>query len=442
MNMIVPDVHVRLYADPRGRKDGKLSIKIEIYFDTQEYIPLKKFFTPEQWEIIQDQTINQDKKKNLDRNTLHDIRSELQAAINRIHGVIAILNEKGSPYTAANIKEQYYTYTPKGVSRLEVENIFKEVILNKKEAKREHTTIEQYENTLKSILKFSQEKDYKKLKITDITPMFLKDYEEFLVKDLKNEYGTVGAYCRCIRHVFKYSIDETKIISNDTYPFGKNKYIIPEPRKTKKAIGDDDFKKLLDIKDNLSYGQRRSLIYFIFSFASRGLNFKDIALMKYENIDYHSKKINVFREKTFRETIAPKEMQIELLPIHNEIIEEYGNADKSKDNYIFPIIRTEDEKNKTSLRKRINLCLGNIRRDLKIVAKKAGVRDDLTFQFARHSFGSIMKINGIDLQLISESLGHSNITTTKHSIQSLDDPRTKDISNLLEKTLSLSDEKS
>lgn len=441
MNMIVPDVHVRLYADPRGRKDGKLSIKIEIYFDTQEYIPLKKFYTPEQWEIIQDQTINQDKKNSLDKNTLYDIRKELQAAISRVHNVINILNEKGTPYTATNIKEQYYTYTPKGVSRLEVENIFKEVILNKREAKREHTTIEQYENTLKSILKFSQEKNYKKLKITDITSKFLKDYEEFLVNDLKNEYGTVGAYCRCIRHVFKYSINEIKIISNDTYPFGKGKYMIPEPRKTKKAIGKDDFKKLLDIKDDLSYGQRKSLTYFLFSFISNGLNFKDIALMKYENIDYHSNAINIFRDKTFRETSAPKEIQITLLPLHNEIIEEYGNANKSKDNYVFPILRLEDEENKTTLRKRINLCLGNIRRDLKLIAKKAGVRDDLTFQFARHSFGSIMKINGIDLQLISESLGHSSITTTKHYIQSLDDPRTKDISNLLEKTLSLSDKK-
>lgn len=57
--------------------------------------------------------------------------------------------------------------------------------------------------------------------------------------------------------------------------------------------------------------------------------------------------------------------------------------------------------------------LREINKGLKAVGKLAGLETVLTTYVARHSFATIMKMNGIATAVISEALGHDSEKTTQ-----------------------------
>jgi hypothetical protein len=66
------------------------------------------------------------------------------------------------------------------------------------------------------------------------------------------------------------------------YPF--KKYTIPAPQKISRTLKKEEIKLIIN------YTAKResdaiALDYWVFSFISNGMNFKDIALLKYENIE-------------------------------------------------------------------------------------------------------------------------------------------------------------
>ena len=56
----------------------------------------------------------------------------------------------------------------------------------------------------------------------------------------------------------------------------------------------------------------------------------------------------------------------------------------------------------------------NLRRHMKALAALAGIKDDLCYHQARHSFASLITLEaGVPIETISRMLGHSDISTTQ-----------------------------
>ena len=55
---------------------------------------------------------------------------------------------------------------------------------------------------------------------------------------------------------------------------------------------------------------------------------------------------------------------------------------------------------------------------MKRIASRIGIDKPCTCYYARHSFAQALKNSGAPIELISESLGHSSITTTRHYLNS------------------------
>jgi site-specific recombinase XerD len=62
-----------------------------------------------------------------------------------------------------------------------------------------------------------------------------------------------------------------------------------------------------------------------------------------------------------------------------------------------------------------------VNRNLKVVAAVCGIKTNLTFHGARHTFAQHLKRNKADIYTIQESLGHSDIRTTQIYLESLGD---------------------
>jgi site-specific recombinase XerD len=68
---------------------------------------------------------------------------------------------------------------------------------------------------------------------------------------------------------------------------------------------------------------------------------------------------------------------------------------------------------------------------MKFIAKKLGILKPCTTYFARHSFSTIMKKSGANIQFMSEALGHSSINTTKAYLDSFEDDTKKEMAKAL-----------
>ena len=69
---------------------------------------------------------------------------------------------------------------------------------------------------------------------------------------------------------------------------------------------------------------------------------------------------------------------------------------------------------------RIHNLLYKIDKQLKAIAKLAGLNVNLTTYVARHSFATVLKNSGVSIPLISEALGHSDLATTQIYLDSFE----------------------
>ena len=263
------------------------------------------------------------------------------------------------------------------------------------------STARSYQDSLTSMLSYK-----KNLKVSQITPDFLKGYEKWMT-DNGRSLTTVGMYVRALRTIFNMAI-ENEVIDASKYPF--KKYTIPAPQKISRTL------KKEEIKQIINYTAKRdadavALDYWVFSFISNGMNFKDIALLKYGNINGDFLE---FRRAKTKRTTNNNSLPI-MVPLDENllyIIKKRGNKSKKKEDYIFPILKhglTPQEEYD-----HIKTFVRNTNKRLTRVGIELGLSLKVTSYVARHCFATIQKNNNAPLAYISEALGHSNLKTTQN----------------------------
>jgi len=258
---------------------------------------------------------------------------------------------------------------------------------------------------------------------SDMDVEFLRKYEKWL-KDLNYTEVTISHIFRNVRTTYNRAIAE-KCALKSSYPFNEFKVSKFDVSTQKRAIPKDAIKKVMavDLNKELFYTQFARDV-FIFSYLCGGINFTDISSLKISNLT--ESKLVYIRKKTKKKIKTP--LSNEAL----QIIQKYA-ADKSKpSDYIFPIL--DDKFHKTEVQKfnRSQKILRRVNLALKKVAKLAGINANLTTYVARHSFATVLKNSGVNIALISETLGHSDITTTQIYLDSFESEQISDaLRNLL-----------
>lgn len=100
-----------------------------------------------------------------------------------------------------------------------------------------------------------------------------------------------------------------------------------------------------------------------------------------------------------------------------QIIKKYESESKG---YLFPILNANIHKTPLQKQNRIHKMLGKINKNLKLIAAQLNVDANMTTYVARHSFASVLKKSGVSIALISEALGHSDLSTTQVYLDSFD----------------------
>lgn len=381
------------FFDTRSKLlDGNYPIKLTVYYGRQK----KRYKTPfkatqELYDRLLSNRLRDESTKQLKRQTVSWLDKQ------------TLIAESIVPFTFTDFENRFYA-EKKQSRKIQlndgVNSIYEKHIQALKEEGR-ISTASSYGDSLTSMLSYK-----KNLKVSQITPDFLKAYEKWMT-DNGRSLTTVGMYLRALRTIFNIAI-ENEVIDASKYPF--KKYAIPAPQKISRTLKKEEIKLIIN------YTAKRdadaiALDYWVFSFISNGMNFKDIALLKYGNINGDF--IEFRRAKTKR-TTNNNSLPI-MVPLDENllyIIKKRGNKSKKKEDYIFPILKhgltpqQEYDHIKTFVR--------NTNKRLTRVGIELGLSLKVTSYVARHCFATIQKNNNAPLAYISEALGHSNLKTTQN----------------------------
>lgn len=292
------------------------------------------------------------------------------------------------------------------------------------------STAEVYELSRKSIRDYltngKGKKSVEKLSFYAITPDWLQGFENYMVNDKGRSLTTVSIYVRALRALFSEAVAD-KDINNDTDPFGKRKYRVPSQKRVKKAYSSDQLKALHNAEPKTPE-QRKALDFWFFSYACKGMNIKDIALIKFKDIQ--GDRIVYYREKTktTRKTNL-KPTTVYLTPLSQSIIDKYGKESPQPDDFIFDII--EPDEHPDTQRVNIKKFTRYINQHIKKVAADNDLPTEISVQWARHSYATKYVRSGGTLEGVSEELGHSSVKVTEGYFAGFEDETKRQLAQTL-----------
>lgn len=258
-----------------------------------------------------------------------------------------------------------------------------------------------YTNAKTSINKFREG-----LTFDQVTADILQQYERWMIKKGKS-LTTIGMYLRCLRSLFNKAIADGDI-SQAEYPFGRRQHTIKKGAGRKIALELAEVGAIFDYQPDPGSNTEKAKDLFIFMYLGNGINIKDVCLLKYKNIEGDF--LRYYRQKTVRTKSDQEEIRVHLKSEMKKIIKKWGNKIEP-DNYIFPILSPGLSAEQIHAKKRDFNCLLN--KHLKTIATDTGIDKNLTTYVARHSFATVLKRSGASTEMISETLGHSNLKTTQ-----------------------------
>ena len=381
----------------RAKANGKFPVKLRVFTSNpriQKLYPTKFEMTKTEfastWETQKPRTENK------------DTRLKMQEVENKANKTAEGIN----PFTFEQFERLLYRKTGEGA------NVFYQYGLAtaKFTANKQIGTSSNYSLSLKSIKDFLTHEKGKLpniLHFYEITPEWLENYENYMVKTMGKSRTTLSMYVRALRTIFNNALHE-KEIEHEFYPFGRKKYQIPATKRVKKALTKAELKQLFEGVPKTTEQQRAKDFWF-FSFICNGMNMKDIANLRFKDINGET--FVFYRAKTINTSKADlKPVIVYLSDFAKKIIERYGRPDKKPNDLIFSIISDKETEERNFMK--IKIFTSHINKNLKRYAEDLGIGGAISTQWARHSFATTAIRNGASIEFVGEALSHSNPETT------------------------------
>jgi len=295
-------------------------------------------------------------------------------------------------------------------------------------------TAHAYQYAAVSFLKFREGKD---IGLEKIDSLVIKSYEYYL-KTTEKSLGAISCYMRSLRAAYNCAIKEKAFTPEkaNLKPFDG---VFTGNAKTKKrALSAESILKLKELNLEESKPAAPSITQlfnystlhlsprpspqgrgvaslsfsrdlFLFSLYTQGMSFFDMANLKTENI--RNGAICYTRKKT------GQQITVHLEDCMKKIIERYSNSSSS---YIFPVLRDYENCDALVKWQKTGSALVTCNKNLKKLARMAGVEQKTTSYVARHTWASIASQEGIPIATISRGMGHESENTTRIYISGLD----------------------
>jgi hypothetical protein len=232
-----------------------------------------------------------------------------------------------------------------------------------------------------------------KLSFDDVTLLFLKEYEKWMLqygKTSKTKTGklgpatntTIGINLRQFRAIFNEAVaDEVA----KKYLFGRKAgYLLPNSKNIKMAISKTEIISLLNYQAIETNLEKRSLDFWLFSYLSNGMNVGDVLRILAKDYDPSNGIINFGREKT-KNTFktAKKSIDVQIGEGYKTIIDYWKNLPETDSSYLFRYLN--EALKEFDRKKKIRQFTKVINQFMAKIALKFGINSTLTTYVAWHS---------------------------------------------------------
>ena len=414
MQILKPTIAI-IHDTRRSKSTGLYPIKLRITFArVQRFYQIGVDASKADYTLIQDTNAIKSVASSTEKRRLNELKLKCDAIVVKASSIA----EKLDDFTFRAFERSFFR------NELSIEDVYSyyDDIIKQITKEGRIGTASNYQSSLSSLKLFKP-----KLSFRDVTVDFLKEYEKWLLGKGKS-ITTVGVYLRPLRAVLNQAISDAIISRESHYPFGKRKYQIPSSKNIKKALQPSELKKIYDYKPLIGTWWAKARDFFIFSYLCNGINMKDILQLQYSNID--GDYIRFTRAKTLHTNRANSGLiSIYMTEEVKAIIERWHNPSKEPEDYLFPFLKKHlpPEKEQATIKQFTRM----INTYLKLIVDELGIDKHVTTYHARHSFATMLKRNGTSTELISESLGHSNLKTTASYLDSFDDETKKQLQTKL-----------
>lgn len=187
-------------------------------------------------------------------------------------------------------------------------------------------------------------------------------------------------------------------------------------RSAKEKLTMDQIERIIDLPIPITEAYYHARNMFLFQFYTGGTRISDVLSLTWQQI---------FQDKmSITQTKTGKRLTVSLTPKALEIIQNYRTAHAALDDYVFPYMEMKPDlstrSGKTIMATHISTCTSRYNKQLKSLAKAAGINVVLTSHVARHSFASILATKGANIHQLSKALGHSSLKTTEMYLKDID----------------------
>ena len=227
----------------------------------------------------------------------------------------------------------------------------------------------------------------KDLAFGQLTEQFIHDYQVFAMENKGYAIDTVRHHLAILKKICRLAYKEGYA---DKIHF--QHFTLPKQSdKTPRALSRESFEKIRDVEIE-PHRKSHILARDMFLFGCyTGVSYADVISITDENLYTDD---NGALWLKYRRKKNEHRASVKLLPEAIALIEKYHSEDRDT---LFPLLRWP-----------------NLRRHMKALAALAGIKDDLCYHQARHSFASLITLEaGVPIETISRMLGHSDISTTQ-----------------------------
>lgn len=384
-------------------KNGEHPIMVRIIKDRKtKYISVGHSCSPELWDFKKEAP----KRK-------HPLFTELSILIEakraEANKILLLIENENISFTSQDVKSKLIKQT----SKLSVFDFLDLIIAELKESGKIGNSRVYYD--LRRVMKLYM--GDKKLEFTDIKKSFLQKFEQYLKSEGLNP-NTMSVYFRTLRATINKAIYQ-EILGKGENPFSEYSISHLKNETEKRAITKEDVRKIETISTKPNTQQSLAQDFFMFSYYSSGTNFKDVALLKWNNLRFVQDGIimDYVRSKT------GKKMTIPLPPKAVDIVNKYKSQTFGNENYIFPFLDKNIHIKPMTIANRLKKTQRMVNSKLKELCMLAGLDDsiNLTTYVARHSFATALKRSNVSTSIISEMMGHKSEAITQVYLDSFDD---------------------
>jgi integrase len=258
-----------------------------------------------------------------------------------------------------------------------------------------------------------------KILFKEITVEMLDKFETHLRITGSND-GGIGVRMRELRAVYNDAIKKG-VVDEKYYPFKKYKVSKLKGQGFKKALLRSEVKLIENLDEEKYPHLVEAKQLFVFSYYTRGMNFYDMMKLRWENVI--DDKIVYTRSKTKGKFIIKILNPVQLILNHYKDI-------NTKTGYVFPILLHENL-TPIQIENRKHKKLKRFNSDLKKIAGVLKIDKPITSYVARHSFATNLKHLGVSTDIVSQSMGHSNMAITTAYLKDFENDIVDDANEML-----------